>query len=137
MYQGFFAVVDSPSTANSGILRYSRFFRLVKLLRLTKLQLILDQLMQRLEIICVLAIRCAANIAYLTLHVHISATVFYIIGNAEHDEWVTHHDGNFQQRPLDYVGHFMWAVTQMQGSTQVMPGNLRNAVSYHCITCVP
>ena len=134
LFQWIVTAAESPSAVRSaGIVRYSRFLRLVRLLRLTKLQLMLDSMLQRLDnIFALLAIKCITYIGCLTTYVHISATIFYVIGQSEDDGWVNKYDGIFEQWPLNYVGSFMWAVTQMQGSAEVMPGNLRERIFGSC-----
>ena len=125
MYQWVMVALESQSGGGAKLLRFARFARVMKLLRLTKLQVMFFQVLQRIDNIYVLLLmRLAFYTLGLTFYVHVSGTIWFAIGETNNG-WVHQHDGIFATLPLSYIGSFHWAVTQMQGSAEIMPTNLQ------------
>ena len=61
----------------------------------------------------------------LRLAVYLLCLCAFEVGEADETGWVYQCDGIFATWPLSYVGSCHWAVTQMQGSAEIMPGNFR------------
>lgn len=134
VYQWIMIGLESHAAGQAVFIRYTRLARIVKLLRLTKLRMMLSQVLQRVENIYVLwGLRLVLYTAGLTFYVHVSGAIWFTIGQSQQTGWVQQYDGIFKTWPLSYIGSFHWAVTQMQGSAEIMTGNLaeRAASSVH------
>lgn len=126
VYQWVMLSLETGMTVltNAGSLRYTRFTRFLKLLRLTKLQMIIAQVTQRFNnIYMLLMLRLALYMVGILFYVHCSGSIWHSIGQSEESGWVFQYGGIFQPWPHNYIASVFWAVTQLQGSAEVMPGN--------------
>jgi hypothetical protein len=71
-------------------------------------------------------------------YVHISGVAFFALGKAHATGWVYRYEGIFFSWPSNYIGSLQWAVTELQGTAEVMPGNLpeRQFSAAHCLMSV-
>lgn len=124
-YQWIMIGVESRASQAS-FLRYTRFARFMKLLRLTKLQMMFYQVLQRIgNNYVLLGFRLFLYTLGLAFYVHLSASMWFSVGRIDETGWVMSYEGLFAELPLSYIGSFHWAVTQMQGSAEIMPNNVR------------
>ena len=132
-------IILASGSQGTTVLRATRFARFLKLLRLTKFQVMFYQILQRIDNPYVrLALRLVVYLLCLCAFIHVSGSVWFAVGEADETGWVYQYGGIFATWVLSYVGSCHWAVTQMQGSAEIMPGNFRErAVSaLHYQMCI-
>ena len=93
---------------------------------LDEVQVMFYQILQRIDNPNVLlALRLVVYLLCLCAFIHVSGSVWFAVGEADETGWVYQYGGIFATWVLRYVESCHCAVTQMQGSAEIMPGNFR------------
>jgi len=121
VFQWILLVVDASSAGNgASFIRYMRITRIVKLLRLAKLDGLVANVLERIQSLFMhLLVKMGLYMLCVVLWVHLSACLWYWIGLADNG-WVEEHE-QYREMPLNYWVSAHWAVTQLQGNSDLGP----------------
>merc|ERR1711862_80945 len=118
-------LMESASTFSSvaRILKFLRFSRYLRLMRAGKVLHIINKLLETSSsIMLVLLFRMTTFLFFMGVWAHTNACVWYHVGNNIDDGWVYNRGYSDAPVGLVYAASVHWALAQMQGSTDILPG---------------
>lgn len=131
----FFFGWDSGSSSSIGAIRYVRMLRFLRLVRLAKFEHLLGEAMEFINSsAAVLTFGIVKLMIYLMLCSHFNACIWYFIGNRS-DGWADPVGGHVAGRDAmyKYFCAVHWALTQFQGTSEIVPGTTLSERAYAAI----
>lgn len=125
MMQWAFLIIKANEVSGATSLRYFRIIRYCRLLRFAKIEQRVSELLQNVHSVWyLLSMKISIYVFCVCVYVHITATVWFLVGEHSENGWVNVFlQDNFDNFPLNYFTACGWAAAQLQGNTNIYPGN--------------
>jgi len=120
-----FASVEDDSAENdfASFVRLLKMLRYSRIIRLTKSIQMIDQLLNMVNsTTLLLAMRCCNEVIAMAFWVHISGSIWYILGTSDTTGWVYEQGFDTSSAVQRYLVSIHWSAAQLQGGTDIFPG---------------
>lgn len=115
---------EEESSGRSGVAKYIRIARYLRLFRFVKFDHVLQSILVRINSIpAILLVRVSQYLAGILLWIHTTACAWYALGVSGETGWARQRE-SIQTWPANYWISMHWAISNMQGNVDVGPGDL-------------